>query len=279
MWTSILLILCVELGAQRQVAPTTTLNQDALAKAFASGPDDARESALASVLQIKPEDRSLVVKRALVAELGRVRRFNEERARQTAAGVKLEPLPESEYVPDLVTAVIEMNDPATASQLAPFIAYGRTVGRALLDFGDVGLDAILSVARSSGDSSAAEYSLRALREVVTAPAKEPLPTTVRNRMRAAADRHLSGHQPRLLVIYEAAALAVSLNDGSLTSRVQLLANDKKAVLAMGVNANYVDWLQDKLRQLLKDPTRTSANAKSLSLAPSAASPLTALPRW
>jgi len=246
-----LLILCGQLGAQRQSEPAPELNQVALAEAIALGPDVARGKALASILEIHVENRTVALRRALVTELVRVRRFNEDRARKVDSGVKLEDLPESEYVSDLLTAVIQTNDPSTAAELAPFIGYGRIVEQALLGFGDVGLDAILNVARSSSDSHAATAALRVLRGVATTPRKEPLPATVRNRMLAAADRHLRSNQPRLLVVYEAAALAVALKDTALTARVQVLAADRKAVLAMGVDANYVDWLQDKLRQLLQ----------------------------
>jgi hypothetical protein len=253
-----LVLLGEELAAQRQAPPPPTPSQAELAEELASGPDEVREKALASILQIRPADRSVAVRRALVAELSRVQRFNQERARQVAAGAKLEPLPESDYLQDLLMAVIQLNDPLTAPQLASFVAYGRIVGRALLDFGDVGLDAILDVARSSDDSSAAEAALKVLNGVATSKRKEPLPATVRNRMLAAADRHLRRNQPRLLVIYEAASLAVALKDSTLISRVQVLATDKKAVLAMGVDANYVGWLQDKLRQLLKTVARTQS---------------------
>lgn len=210
----------------------TRPSQEVLAERLRSGDRSKQLSAARAAIDLgrdaTPELRSALVA-VLEAEI-------ELRARRWAASVKgesIEPITDDVYG-SVAEAVVALRDPATIPALAGALGTGLMVIRAMAEFGEPAVPAILDVISAPETRSiAVDGGLLALRFILEQQGLDALPHAHIEQIRVSTLRHLQS-PGSITTLWRAIDLAVTLNDPGLIQIVESIASDPDEVIARGV---------------------------------------------
>lgn len=216
------------------------------ASALRSSSAADRSSAARALLKIPTAEHSPRVLPALVAALDDYSDERDERwAILDGGGTPIPRSDHGEYVFTLLTLTIRYQDPSTISALLPFLDTGNGVINALAAFGD---RSVLEIAdRAAGLSTRrgiVDGAILALHRMLLGDAGGPLSASSMARIRALAERLLSGPQDPF-VAASAIDLALATGDAGLRDRVQAFVDDESAIrVGLGISdGEFVEFVR------------------------------------
>lgn len=224
-------LLCIVLTGTSAFAQVV-VDQQAVAAALLGG-DRAEKLRAVDRARAVGRDASPQLRSALITTLERESAMRAERWRSAQRGETLEPIMDDLYG-SVAQAVVELRDPATIPALAGALGTGLMVIRAMAEFGEPAVPAILNVISAPGSRSiAADGGLLALRFIVEQQGLDALPPAHMEQIRVSTLRHLQS-PGSITTLWRAIDLAVTLNDPGLIRIVEFIATDPDEVIARGV---------------------------------------------
>ena len=206
-----------------------------LADWLMTGAQGLKEGAIASILKIAPEKRSLLVEEALVAELTRLNDAHNASMARYRAGQPLEIQGEriTQYRFDLAHAASQSKNPIVIPALVGVLGAGPPIARALAKFGEQAVEPIAEIARNDHPvRETVQYAIEALQNMVDSGAM--LSANARGMIRDVARQRLEGKQ-YFSWVAAASKLAVATGDPVLRRRVEQLVADPAELSRMGID--------------------------------------------
>ncbi|MEW5984442.1 MAG: hypothetical protein AB1806_18995 [Acidobacteriota bacterium] len=224
----------IAMGAplSRVVPAQEAVDQKAVAQQLLSTEVEDRFRALAQARALGPSRIGPELRDALIAALEVENRRTKSRHEAALRGEYLED--RDEFYPEVAEVVVALRTARAIPALAGALGHGMMVIRALVDFGESAVPAVLTVVTSEDSLvPAVDDGLHTLQLVVEGSETRPLSPATRRVIVAAARQRLSGSQFDT-VLCNASDLAVALNDRGLREIVQRLAEDGNEVVSRGV---------------------------------------------
>lgn len=210
--------------------------QEETAQALAGDDRQKQLVALRAAGNIPAENIGVELRGALISALAQENARVESRM-ETAdgSGLPASTPDDSGFYAGVVASVVRLRDVEAIPALAGALGTGMMVIRALVEFGEIAVPAVLAVAESQ-ESRIAEVddSLRTLRLMVDAQANHPLQVETLQRIRDVAAQRLSGRQ-FATTLWNASELAASLGDSVLLQTVEGFARSKPAIIERGIS--------------------------------------------
>ncbi len=231
----VLLTMALLAGALRPAMVQAQTDQSTLAQQLVGGNASERSRALETVRALGPPQISPELRGALIKVLEREDQIQAQRYHANLRGETLEPLEDPEFIARASRVVAELRDPQAIPALAGALGTGSPPTRALVDFGEKAVPALLAAVRSPETTHyVVDDALLALRFMVEGAGPRPLSVGSVKEIRDVAKQRLTGKQ-YFTTLWEAIDLALTLKDPELRGIVESLASDRKAVVARGID--------------------------------------------
>jgi len=210
------------------------VDQSVLAQQILGGNARERSRALEAAQALGPQQIGPEVRAALIKALERENRVQADRYHADLRGEALKPLEDPEFIARVSRVVAELRDPRAIPALVGALGTGSPPIRALVDFGEEAVPALLAAVRSAEATHyVVDDALLALRFMVEGAGPHPLSAGTLNEIRLAARQRLTG-KPYFTTLWRAIDLAVALHDAELRRIVEAIASDRKEVVARGI---------------------------------------------
>ena len=244
-------VVCVlVLGLAPTVTSQTRMSEDQVIEALRSGNLERKQAGVSAIREMPATARSSRLLAALASELKR--HTAEVRAPRPTRGAGAAET-EDNYLPELLEAVVQFNDPAVVDSLVPHVGTGNMVIRKLATFGDRVVPQMVNLALQPASEGTAESIMGAtyvLYRLVEREPEQPLSNQSRRAIIGVARERLQGNQPDYLV-GSALELAVITGDQGLLNRVKALATSEAAVRSLGVSEPvYIGAIQKRATMAL-----------------------------
>jgi hypothetical protein len=232
MWRQALWFVSVLLTTVLPVSSVDAqMDQRVLAQQLLRGDVGERSRALEMARALGPENTGAELRAALMTLLQRQNSIVVEARRRNEPLANRE---DPEFIATVSRVVAELRDPQAIPALSEAIYGGFTVIRALADFGERAVPAVLRVVTSpESHYDAVNHGLITLRFIVEGAGTRPLSASTLDQIRRAAEQRLTGKQ-YFTTLWRAVDLAAVLNDADLRRVVGSLAADWSEVVARGV---------------------------------------------
>lgn len=224
-------------------SPAQPVNQAALADALSKGGDV--ETVMTQVRALGPENAGPELRAALIA---RLEQLNQRVAEVTKLDQTVDTFINPETLAHLAQLVTELHDPRAIPALtrSPYVS---AAVRALVEFGEQGLPAIMQVVMSpSSHYTDVEHGLLTLRIMVEQGNLSP---GALGQIRAAAKARLTGEQ-YFTVVWNAIDLAATVRDPELGQIVRDLAQHPSESHRRGITNQEVEDLVERTQKRAAD---------------------------
>jgi hypothetical protein len=210
------------------------LDQRELAQHILSGDLEQRNTALAKIRTLGPQNASLDVRAAMITALSDEANVHAQRYYSARRGEAPQDLRDAEFVAQLSLAVVELHDPEAIPALSAALFAGPLVSLELANFGErAAASVVKSATVANGWYDSVDGALISLRFMLEQRDEHPLSPTTIAQIRGAVTQRLSGKQ-YFTTLWRAMDLAAAFGDAGLRHTLELLASDPREVVARGV---------------------------------------------